>query len=166
MGTSFANALKGFQESRDLDVTGELDEVTRQALARWDYIPATRLVTIPQSWGEIEFSEVPEDPAQQAEIKRLGYKNMSEAPAERFHTAPDVLAQLNPSGQPASLRVGTRCRLAVLSHQPPIRRLTAAVDPDPVVHDCHIECLIPPKAASPLSGSRIDPTYDRRWVDC
>lgn len=106
LGMSFANAIKGFQESRNLDVNGELDEATRQALARWDNIPATRLVTIPQPWGDIEFAQVPEGASQQAEMKRLGYENMSEALAERFHTTPDVLAQLNPGGQPA--RSGSR----------------------------------------------------------
>src|SRR5687768_13008136 len=43
-GRSTRNALKGFQEASDLDVTGELDEATRRSLARWDAIPATRVV--------------------------------------------------------------------------------------------------------------------------
>lgn len=102
-GISLANALRGFQESRGLDVSGELDEATRQALARWNNISATRLVTIPQSWGEIEFAAVPDNAPQQAKMSRLGYENMSEALAERFHTTPDVLAQLNPGGRPARL---------------------------------------------------------------
>jgi lipoprotein-anchoring transpeptidase ErfK/SrfK len=101
-GVSLANALKGFQESRDLDVTGELDEATRQALARWDNIAATRVITIPQSWGDIEFVDVPHGAAQQAEMTHLGYENMAEALAERFHTTPEVLAQLNPGGRPAT----------------------------------------------------------------
>jgi lipoprotein-anchoring transpeptidase ErfK/SrfK len=101
-GVSFANALKGFQESRNLASTGELDEGTRQALSQWDNIPATRVITIPQAWGDIAFAAVPDDAAQQAEMTRLGYENMAEALAERFHTTPEVLAQLNPGGQPAT----------------------------------------------------------------
>ncbi len=100
-GKSFANALKGFQESRDLAITGELDEATQEALARWDTIPATRVVTIPQSWGEIEFAAVPDGAAEQAKVQRLGYETMAEKLAERFHTTPQVLAQLNPGGRPA-----------------------------------------------------------------
>src|SRR5258708_22784063 len=46
-GASTANALRGFQEANGLQVTGKLDDATRQALARWNNIPATRLVTIP-----------------------------------------------------------------------------------------------------------------------
>jgi peptidoglycan hydrolase-like protein with peptidoglycan-binding domain len=34
-GLSTVNALKGFQEANGLDVTGELDEETKAALARW-----------------------------------------------------------------------------------------------------------------------------------
>jgi lipoprotein-anchoring transpeptidase ErfK/SrfK len=100
-GVSLTNALMGFQESRDLPVTGELDEATRQALARWSEIPATRVVTIPQSWGDTEFANVPEGAEQQAKLTRLGYENMAEKLAERFHTTPEVLAQLNPGNRPA-----------------------------------------------------------------
>lgn len=100
-GVSLTNALKGFQESRDLPVSGELDEATKRALAKWDNISATRVVTIPQSWGDITFAAVPESAAQQAEMSRLGYENLAEKLAERFHTTAGVLAQLNPGGRPA-----------------------------------------------------------------
>ena len=101
-GLSFANALEGFQESRDLPVSGELDAATREALSRWNNIPATRVVTIPASWGEVRFAPVPEDMAAQAQMTRIGYESMAEKLAERFHTTPEVLAQLNPGGRPAS----------------------------------------------------------------
>ena len=48
MGMSTVNAIKGFQEARGLQVTGELDQATMQALAQWKHIPATRVVTIPR----------------------------------------------------------------------------------------------------------------------
>jgi len=105
-GQSFTNALKGFQESRDLAVTGELDDATRQALSQWTNIPATRLVTIPDTWGELRFVPVPEGAAEQAKMSLLGYETMAEKLAERFHTTPEVLAQLNPGerqvGAPAA----------------------------------------------------------------
>lgn len=96
-----ANALKGFQESRDLPVTGELDEVTRTALSQWSNIPATRVVTIPQDWASETFVALPEGMAEQAQVPRLGYESMAEKLAERFHTTPAMLAQLNPGGRPA-----------------------------------------------------------------
>lgn len=106
-GLSFANALKGFQESRDLPVTGEIDEATRAALSQWSNIPATRVVTIPAAWGKEQFAPVPESMAEQAKQASLGYENMTEKLAERFHTTPAVLAQLNPGGKPAGAGGGT-----------------------------------------------------------
>lgn len=98
---ALANAVKGFQESRNIPVTGKLDDATRKALAQWASIPATRIVTIPQEWGQIAFAELPESPADQAKLSSLAYESLAEKLAERFHTTPEVLAQLNPGGRPA-----------------------------------------------------------------
>jgi len=106
MGLSTRNALKGFQEANSLEITGELDEPTRTALARWDSVPATRVVRIPESWGQLEFSEVPEEPADQAAMERLGYESLDEKLAERFHTTIEVLSELNPGGRPAGMQRG------------------------------------------------------------
>ncbi|WP_128892456.1 L,D-transpeptidase family protein [Erythrobacter sp. HKB08] len=105
MGMSTENALMGFQEANDLDTTGKLDEATKQALAEWDRIPATRVVTIPASWGEQDYTDIPEDTAEKAKLERLGYKSLDERLAERFHTTVDVLKQLNPGGKPAGMGV-------------------------------------------------------------
>ena len=101
MGLSTRNALKGFQEANGLTVSGELDTATRESLARWTDVSATRVVRIPESWGEIEFQEIPDDPADQAQMERLGYESIAEKLAERFHTSIEVLEQLNPGGRPA-----------------------------------------------------------------
>ena len=103
MGMSTENALMGFQEANDLDTTGELDEATKQALAEWDRIPATRVVTIPASWGSDTYTDIPDDTAAQAELDRMGYKSLDERLAERFHTTVDVLKMLNPNGRPAGM---------------------------------------------------------------
>lgn len=100
-GLSLANALKGFQEAHDLTRSGKLDDATRQALSRWNNIPATRVVTIPRSWGDTRFVPLPKHARDQAAMTQLGYETMAEKLAERFHTTPEVLAQLNPGGRPA-----------------------------------------------------------------
>ena len=100
-GLSTVNALKGFQEASDLEVTGELDVATRGALARWDSVAATRVVRIPESWGRDSYQEVPEEPEDQARMDRLGYASIDERLAERFHTTVEVLQALNPGGRPA-----------------------------------------------------------------
>ncbi|MBH5322480.1 L,D-transpeptidase family protein [Aurantiacibacter sediminis] len=101
MGMSTENALRGFQEANDLEITGELDRATEEALSESSRIPATRVVTIPAGWGDIEFTDIPEDTAAKAEMDNLGYKSLDEKLAERFHTTVEVLRELNPNGRPA-----------------------------------------------------------------
>ncbi|MDC0886427.1 L,D-transpeptidase family protein [Altererythrobacter sp.] len=101
MGMSTENALRGFQEANDLEVSGKLDDATKSALAEWDKIPATRIVTIPTSWSEQTYTDMPEDVAAKAKLDRLGYKSLEERLAERFHTTAEVLKTLNPGGKPA-----------------------------------------------------------------
>ena len=96
MGMSTVNAIKGFQEARGLTVSGELDEPTRQALAQWQQIPATRVVTIPAEFANDQYVQIPEDRKLQAKMERLGYASLGEKLAERFHTTEAVLAELNP----------------------------------------------------------------------
>ncbi|HET9336715.1 MAG TPA: L,D-transpeptidase family protein [Sphingomicrobium sp.] len=96
MGMSTVNALKGFQEARELQITGELDEPTMQALAEWKHIPATRVVTIPPEFANDRFVEIPEEREEQAKLDRMGYESLGEKIAERFHTTDEVLAELNP----------------------------------------------------------------------
>ena len=103
MGMSTENALRGFQEANELDVTGKLDEATKSALRDWERIPATRVVTIPASWSDAAYTDMPEDVAEKAKLERLGYKSLDEKLAERFHTTIDVLKQLNPDGKPAGI---------------------------------------------------------------
>lgn len=103
LGMSTENALEGFQEAQGIAVTGEHDAATREALTRWKNIPATRVVRVPAEWGRLSYVEIPEDPAQQAEMERLGYTSLDEKLAERFHTTLDVLKSLNPGGRPAGM---------------------------------------------------------------
>lgn len=96
MGLSTVNAIKGFQEAREMAVTGKLDQPTLQALAEWQRIPATRVVTITPEFANDQFVQIPEDRKEQAKLKRMGYSSLGEKLAERFHTTEDVLAELNP----------------------------------------------------------------------
>ncbi len=101
MGMSTENALRGFQEANGLEVTGQNDAATKEALGDWDAIPATRVVTIPTSWAQESYTDIPEDTAAKAELERMGYKSLEEKLAERFHTTAEVLRRLNPNGKPA-----------------------------------------------------------------
>ena len=107
MGISTVNALKGFQEANSLQVTGKLDPATQMALAQWKNIPATKVIRIPDSWGQIDYVKIPKEEDAKAKLQHLGYQSLDEKLAERFHTTPALLKELNPGGQPASLDPGT-----------------------------------------------------------
>ena len=104
MGASTKNAITGFQTANSLTVTGELDEATRQALAEWSKIPATRVVTIPTDFAAGEYTKLPEEPTDKAKLDSLGYESLDEKLAERFHTTVAVLRELNPGGVPAGMQ--------------------------------------------------------------
>lgn len=103
-GISLEAALKGFQESRGLQVTGELDQATRQALLR-DQAPSTRRLRIDEGDAKGPFGPVPKDPAEQAKLERLTYRNLLEKIAEKFHTTPATIVAMNDPGQ--VLKAGT-----------------------------------------------------------
>jgi lipoprotein-anchoring transpeptidase ErfK/SrfK len=100
VGLSTRNALAGFQEARELKVTGEADEATSAALKEWSAIPATRLVTIPAEFAAGPFVKTPDVAAEQAKLEKLGYESLEEKLAERFHTTAETLRNLNPDLEP------------------------------------------------------------------
>lgn len=128
MGMSTVNAIEGFQESRNLPVTGKMDEATTQALAEWKAIPATRVVTIPADWGQERYHATPEKAEDQAKMERLGYVSLDERLAERFHTTVETLKALNPGGRPAGAPAATGSAAASAS---PTATPTATTTPRP-----------------------------------
>ncbi|MBA3677781.1 MAG: murein L,D-transpeptidase [Sphingosinicella sp.] len=104
-GISFTWAVKGFQEARGLKVSGELDQATRQALLQ-DRSPSVRRLRIDESDAAGPFvGTIPKKPAEQAKMKRLGYRNLLEKLAEKFHTSPATIIALNDPRQ--ILKAGT-----------------------------------------------------------
>jgi lipoprotein-anchoring transpeptidase ErfK/SrfK len=104
-GISFDHAVKGFQEARGLEVTGELDQATRQALLQ-DKSRSVHRLRIDESDAQGPFvGAIPKDPAEQAKMKRLGYRNLLEKVAEKFHTSPATIIALNDPRQ--ILKAGT-----------------------------------------------------------
>ena len=107
-GISFEAAVKGFQQSRGLQVNGQLDTPTRQALLR-DKAPSVRRLRIDESDAQGPFTPIPKEPEQQAKMQRLAYRNLLEKVAEKFHTTPDTIIALN--NPQMALRAGTVLRL-------------------------------------------------------
>jgi len=94
-GESFRLALGSFQEARGLPESGELDPATRRALIEVDR-PSTVMVRLgPDDVGGRFVQPFPGEPEEQAELPFLGYRNMLEKLAERYHTTPRTIVALN-----------------------------------------------------------------------
>lgn len=107
-GISLEAALRGFQEARGLQETGQLDNPTRAALLR-DRAPSVVRLRIDESDARGPFAPIPSEPEQQAQMERLPYRNLLEKLAEKFHTTPQTIIALNDPRM--ALRAGTVLRL-------------------------------------------------------
>ena len=147
-GQSLTDAIEGFQQARGLEVTGALDRPTRLALLR-DRTPSTRMLRVSPDDVKGPFvGAIPDDPAKQAEMERLGYRNALEKLAEKFHTTPATLVALNKPG--SVLRAGAVLRFpAVL----PSSRAYQGLKPE------HAQLM------SDLNVSAEQPQGDRVVVD-
>ncbi|GAA4006347.1 L,D-transpeptidase family protein [Sphingomonas humi] len=108
-GMVFGQALRGFQQSRGLQITGELDGPTRAAL-RQDERPSTRMLQLTDTdiGGPFTYP-FPKEPEDQAKLDGLNYRNMLEKLAERFHTTPATIVALN--GPDKTIGAGAVLRL-------------------------------------------------------
>jgi lipoprotein-anchoring transpeptidase ErfK/SrfK len=94
-GTSFTQAVKGFQQANGLQPTGKLDNATRQKL-----LAQNRQSTIYVKLTGDDVSgpfvyPFPKKPEAQAKLQFMGYRNMLEKVAERYHTTPKAVVALN-----------------------------------------------------------------------
>lgn len=108
-GTSLTQALSGFQQANGLQVTGKLDGPTKQALLQNDK-PSTAYVKLgPDDVKSTYVYPLPKDPDKQYKIPFLGYRNMLEKVAERYHTSPAAVVALN--GPDKKIGLGQTLRL-------------------------------------------------------
>jgi lipoprotein-anchoring transpeptidase ErfK/SrfK len=108
-GESFRLALRSFQQARGLTVNGELDAPTRQALMAANR-PSTVMVKLtPDDVRGRYVMPFPSGPEKQSELDFLGYRNMLEKLAERYHTTPETIVALN--GGDKMIGVGHTLRL-------------------------------------------------------
>lgn len=156
MGLSTRNAISGFQESRGLDVTGEADEATQQALANWSNIPATRVVTIPADFAQGPFMPIPDDTAAKAKMERLGYSSLEEKLAERFHTTPETLRMLNASATTTASASPSPSASASPSPSPS----ASASDSNPAQYRAGQQIRVPNVGADKIEPGKID---DAAW---
>lgn len=95
-GRFFVAALSAFQQARGLDPTGSLDQPTLASLRR-DSAPTVIRMLLKDDALDAPFTpNLPRKIADQAGLPYLGYRDILEKLAERFHTTPNTLLALNP----------------------------------------------------------------------
>ncbi|WP_254602545.1 L,D-transpeptidase family protein [Sphingomonas bacterium] len=95
-GISLTQALKGFQESRTLPVTGQIDAATLNALHRYRGWRPTKAIALGSAMLAGPFvGRIPHNEDDQAKLPALAYRTKLEKLAEMFHTTPAVLIELN-----------------------------------------------------------------------
>jgi len=106
-GMSLTAAIKGFQQSRGLKTTGEVDAPTLAALKPYEgWTPTKTLVLSKQALAGPYINPIPHGEDKQAKLPGLYYRSPMEKLAEMFHTTPETLMALNSPETP--LRPGTR----------------------------------------------------------
>jgi lipoprotein-anchoring transpeptidase ErfK/SrfK len=94
-GSSFKQALRGFQAAHGLDTSGVLDTPTRQALLNVGRHAVVMVKLGPDDVTSSYVYPLPKDPEKQYKYPFLGYRNMLEKVAERYHTTPAAVVALN-----------------------------------------------------------------------
>lgn len=94
-GSNLRQAIAGFQASRGLAVSGEMDAPTWQALDA-DTTPALVDVTLSADDVAGPFRPLPDGMPARSKFDALGYETAVEAIGEKYHASPALLKQLNP----------------------------------------------------------------------
>ena len=95
-GAGMTAALKAFQITRQIPVTGKTDARTLQALHAHRATRPTRIVRLTADMLSGPFVRPwPRDPQAQAKLETMGYRSALEKLGEMFHTTPQVLIELN-----------------------------------------------------------------------
>jgi lipoprotein-anchoring transpeptidase ErfK/SrfK len=96
-GANFSHALAAFQSARSLAGSGQPDCATWKALGGDNAAVATVSYTITESDVKGPFAKtIPKSLPEQAGLPALDYTSAAERLAEKFHTSPAMLQQLNP----------------------------------------------------------------------
>lgn len=104
-GVKTALATREYQKARGLNITGQLDEATAEALGIHPDEAVLTSYVVEQS----DLSKVAPPPKSwlaKSKAKFLGHNNLAEVVAERFHCSQGLLATLNPRVSLSHLKVG------------------------------------------------------------
>lgn len=95
-GLLMDRAIRAYQQAKGLSVTGRLDKATWAALPRGTHPPLVRLAISAEDAAGPFVASIPADMNDKAKLQALHYSSVEEALAEKFHTTPAFLKELNP----------------------------------------------------------------------
>jgi lipoprotein-anchoring transpeptidase ErfK/SrfK len=102
LGDNLKKAIRTFEAREGLETDGEIDREFWAALSR-DSAPVLKTYQISaDDLSQRYVDKIPEDYAEMADMKWLGYTSPKEMLAERFHMDQDLLELLNPNADFAS----------------------------------------------------------------
>jgi lipoprotein-anchoring transpeptidase ErfK/SrfK len=123
-GDDLVIAIKGYQGNNRLKPTGVIDsDVWKLLDARRGPLLTTYTVTAADVKGP--FDPIPNDVADQAKLKWMGYESPQEGLGEKFHMSPKLLEELNPGKKLDS--AGEKITVANLDRFPPQRAVRVEV---------------------------------------
>jgi len=94
-GANLSHALSAMQAAKKLQLSGQPDCETWKALGGDSAEPTVTSYALTDEDVKGPFEKIPPKLADQAKLDALGYQTTTELIAERFHTSPALLAQLN-----------------------------------------------------------------------
>jgi len=123
-GSNMRRAIEGYQASRQLAVSGEVDAPTWAAL-NTDSAPVLVGATLDAADIAGPYQPLPDGMMARAKLDALGYTSIFEALGERFHCSPALLKALNPGAD--FTRAGTQLVVPAVTPSAPMPSVAKVV---------------------------------------
>ena len=117
MGGNTERAIRAYQRTHGLEVTGTVDDALLRHLADNGDAQILKRYTLTQEDVDGPFVNVPSGMAEMAKMERVGYESAAEKIAEKFHMTQDFLRALNPDADFG--RAGTEILVAAAAQSGP-----------------------------------------------
>lgn len=98
-GGNTTDAVRAYQRANDMEETGQVDGAFTKHLREKDTARFLKVITLKSADLDRPFRKIPEPMAEQAEMDSLGYENIQELIAERYHMDVDLLTAMNPDAE-------------------------------------------------------------------